>query len=529
MKRRLVSLLLATCMIAGLLPAVAMPTLAAVESAKVTLNTKGGTVTLEASGSDAAYATTDAAGNATKADAEPADNYVKLAIVEGVATLYLKNATLNGNDNIIDLTAVEDRVNLVVLADSKVTTNNNGIIHRKKDLSIVGPGKLTLWNPTGGGSAIMVTAGSNLIIEESANLNITTNTGRGIYVDSGSLTTKGNVNITGMAATLVEVLNDMTVERGSFAVTPTVQGVYVKLGNLIINGGKMTVIKGGGLGDSMTWAIEVGNVTLNGGTLQTNIGRALECRGKVVFNGGKHDLKTGFNNKLVNLITAQSITFVGGEVDLYAHGQSNLSNVEMKVATTRQFVAKAGVGKMSAQSINSTVYPMNNMLCYGYFAAPINEFVTLPTIESWSTDDPASKPSCEAFYGRVEYLYATAIDGEYTKNQPVMAGTYYMKAVVPKGVQNCGGFSLSYEAIESEPVMFVIEQGEYVPTVPATEPTQPETQPADGGNQSGDSATQPSGTNGTDVLTWVVIAVAVVAVAVAGFAVWMVLSSRKKK
>lgn len=528
MKRRIISMLVAICLIAGLLPAVGLTVSATTESAKVTLNTQGSKVTLEVSGSDAAYAATDANGKATVADAEPADNYVKLAIVDGIATLYLKNATLNGGDNVIDLTAVEDRVNIVVLADSKITTNNNGIVHKRGDVSIAGPGKLFIWNPAGGGSAILVTAGGNLNFEEGANVDISTNTGRCIFVDSGSITSKGDVKLTGMGATLVEVLNDLTVDWGKFAVIPTVQGVYVKLGNLIVNGGTMSVMKGGGLGDSMTWAIECGNVTLNGGTLQTNIGRALECRGKVVVNGGKHDLKTGFSNKLVSLITAQSITFNGGEIDLYAHGQSFLSNVEIKVGATGKFVAKAGVGKNSAQSINSTVYPMNNMLCYGYFAAPINEFTTRPTIESWSTDDPASKPACEALYGKVVFQYATAADGEYTTTQPVMAGTYYMKATVAKGVQNCGGFTLEYQAIESEPVMFVIEQGEYVPTEPVTEPTQPETQPAD----AGDSATQPSGSDGgsgANVLTWLVIAVAVAAVAVAGFAVWMVLSTRKKK
>ena len=526
MKRRILGLVLVLCFVVSLVPVLGLSAAATVESAAVTLNTRGGKVTLEASGSDAAYAITDAAGNATVADAEPADNYIKLAIEEGIATLYLKNAVLEGGDNVIDLTAVEDHVNIVVLGDSKITTNNNGIVHRKKDLSIAGPGKLSVWNPAGAGSAILVTAGGNLVFAENANVDIATNTGRCIFVDSGSLTTKGNVKMTGMGATLVEVMNDMTVEQGSFAVTPTVQGTYVKLGNLIVNGGKMSVIKGGGLGDSMTWAIEVGNVTLNGGTLQTNIGRALECRGKVVFNGGKHDLKTGFSNKLVSLITAQSITFNGGEVELYAHGQSNLSNVEMKVGAAGGYVAKVGVGKMSAQSISGNAYPMNNMLCYGYFALPINEFTTMPSIEGWSTDDPAAKPACEALYGKVEFWYATAADGEYTKNQPVMAGTYYMKAIVPKGTQVCGGFTLGYEAIESEPVMFVIEQGEYVP-----QPTEPETEPTQSQAQPGDSATKPGNTStasGSDALTWVVIAVAVVAVAVAGFAAWMVLSSRKK-
>ncbi len=531
MKKRIMSMLIAICLIAGLLPAVGLTVSAAAESAKVTLNTKYAQVTLEVEGSEVAYAVTDTAGTPTKVDSEPTDKYVKLAIVDGVATLYLKKATLIGKDNVIDLTAISDRVNIVVLADSAVTTNSDGIVHKKQDLSISGPGKLTVQTLSlDTSSAIAVTAGGNLIFEESANVNVSSTFGRCIYVESGNLITKGNVNITGNGATLVDVLNDMTVEQGSFAVTPTAQGTYVKVGNLTVNGGTMSVLKGAGLGDSMTWAIEAGNVTLNGGTLQTNIGRALDCRGKVTFNGGKHDLKTNFNNKLVNLITAQSITFNGGEVELYAHGQSYLSNVEMKVGATGKYVATAGASKITAQSIGGNTYPMNNMLCYGYFGLPINEFTTLPAIESWSTDDPAPKPVGEALYGKVEFLYATAEDGEYTATQPTTPGTYYMKATVAKGNQNCGGYVLSYEAIESKPVSFVIEQA-VEPTVPETQPSQPETQPTEADPQPSTPATEPAGSNGgsgADVLTWVVICVSVVAVAVAGFAVWMVLSSRKK-
>ena len=75
--------------------------------------------------------------------------------------------------------------------------------------------------------------------------------------------------------------------------------------------------------------------------------------------------------------------------------------------------------------------------------------ITKPTIQGWTYGQAAKNPSATAtFNAPISYVYATAIDGEYTEAVPTNAGTYYVKAIF------AGDDNLN--AAESEATEFVI-------------------------------------------------------------------------
>ncbi|KIR03212.1 hypothetical protein P261_02027 [Lachnospiraceae bacterium TWA4] len=59
-------------------------------------------------------------------------------------------------------------------------------------------------------------------------------------------------------------------------------------------------------------------------------------------------------------------------------------------------------------------------------------------------------PTAKATEGEVTFIYATSADGEFTKDVPVNAGTYFVKAIVEE--------TDNYKSLESDPVKFVINK-----------------------------------------------------------------------
>lgn len=157
MKRRILSLLLVICMVATLLPV-----MAGAEEAKVAAirlaksygqNSSGDDVSFPETltvteGGDPAYAINKEDGLSTKSGAN-ADNYnVKLEYpAGGVPTIYLKNANIVNN---IGYGITPEYVKglfdmkIVVEADSKITASMSCFYTKGGDLTITGPGKLTL-------------------------------------------------------------------------------------------------------------------------------------------------------------------------------------------------------------------------------------------------------------------------------------------------------------------------------------------------------------------------------------------------
>lgn len=63
-------------------------------------------------------------------------------------------------------------------------------------------------------------------------------------------------------------------------------------------------------------------------------------------------------------------------------------------------------------------------------SAEENRWLEELSIDSWTYGENAKTPDAKAYKGEVEYSYSTSIDGKYTKEVPVNAGTYYVKATV---------------------------------------------------------------------------------------------------
>ena len=70
------------------------------------------------------------------------------------------------------------------------------------------------------------------------------------------------------------------------------------------------------------------------------------------------------------------------------------------------------------------------------------------SIVGWAYNEKANTPTATTNFGTVSFVYASAIDGEYTATVPTAAGTYYAKAIA-QGNENLIG-------AQSEPVAFTI-------------------------------------------------------------------------
>lgn len=157
MKKRILSLLLVICMVASLLPMAV-----SAEDAKVasmtfakgyTLNADGDKASSDISltvteGGEAAYALTTAEGLVTKDSANASNYHIKFEYpAGGTPTLYLNGANIKNEANygmrpgygkgLFDL-------KVVVEADSQVESNYGCIYTKGGDLTISGPGKLSL-------------------------------------------------------------------------------------------------------------------------------------------------------------------------------------------------------------------------------------------------------------------------------------------------------------------------------------------------------------------------------------------------
>lgn len=157
MKRRILSLLLVICMVATLLPVMAGAEEA--KSAAINLakkygqNSVGDDVSFPETlrvteGGEAVYAITQEDGLSTKSGADAGNYNVKLEYpAGGIPTIYLKNANIVNNHG-YGITPEYSKgifpMKIVVESDSKVTASMGCIYTKGGDLTITGPGKLTM-------------------------------------------------------------------------------------------------------------------------------------------------------------------------------------------------------------------------------------------------------------------------------------------------------------------------------------------------------------------------------------------------
>ena len=176
MKKKFLSLLLAICLIAGLLPiatagadttATAAPTAAPTTAPTETTPSLPSDISISIKlcetgtpqnflaeltavrGGAPVYATTKTSGVPVPVtgSSAPSDNYVKFEYPKnGIPTITLKNAKLRSAGNILDLSDFDMPVKIVVTGNSSIeSTTKNGIYRASYgDITIVGPKKLTI-------------------------------------------------------------------------------------------------------------------------------------------------------------------------------------------------------------------------------------------------------------------------------------------------------------------------------------------------------------------------------------------------
>ena len=81
-----------------------------------------------------------------------------------------------------------------------------------------------------------------------------------------------------------------------------------------------------------------------------------------------------------------------------------------------------------------------------------NEWTKELSINDWTVGEAPSAPSAAAKYGDVVYTYSNSKDGTYTRDVPVNAGTWYVKASVAR--------TANYTGLESAPVSFEIKKAD---------------------------------------------------------------------
>ncbi len=78
-----------------------------------------------------------------------------------------------------------------------------------------------------------------------------------------------------------------------------------------------------------------------------------------------------------------------------------------------------------------------------------NEITDL-TIGGWTYGESANAPSASTAFGTIAYTYSTDRDGTYTANQPINAGTYYVKASVAETANYAGAEAIFEFVIEQQ-------------------------------------------------------------------------------
>ena len=205
--KKLFALVLALCLIAGMLPMAAMAEAAAV-SVKFTSSTAS-SVTVKVEPGDTAYVTTDDEKQFVKwtDEAAPADKFVKMELSADGATL---NVTLNNIDadssksgyheHGIEFKAGDYAVVLNLVGANKITEQNSACIKylSANGMTITGSGSLDLTCTGAAAGALWASGGDLLIQDTTLNLAVTKDIS-GLY--NAILSSCGNVTIKGSKVT----------------------------------------------------------------------------------------------------------------------------------------------------------------------------------------------------------------------------------------------------------------------------------------------------------------------------------------
>lgn len=203
--------------------------------------------------------------------------------------------------------------------------------------------------------------------------------------------------------------------------------------------------------DSSTWLSLSGDVT--------NLGdiRCMNTRSGLILTDDTRVQSFHFPTKSTTYLTQLTIPS-GKKLSTMKQSEGNF-----KVTVTG--TPAAGIFMNAAQSAASKIFceltaPAEGMELVNYDREngakdyglrAVNNWDEKLTATGWIENEmPKQTVSAKAKYGEVSYLYSDTKDGEYTKEVPVKAGTWYVKAVVAANDL--------YSGLESEPAEFKITE-----------------------------------------------------------------------
>lgn len=182
------------------------------------------------------------------------------------------------------------------------------------------------------------------------------------------------------------------------------------------------------------------------------------------------DLKAGtltVNPKPVTFIwTGNSFSYDGAvkTTTARAKGLENNDSVSLQYADDKtvncqraatdagEYTAKV-VKLVGEKGANYTIAADETTANHDWKITSSNNYMQVePSISGWTYGETPSEPSAKAAYGTVSFVYSSSMNGTYTAQKPVNAGTYFMKAVV-EATEN-------YDYYQSKAVSFTIAKAQ---------------------------------------------------------------------
>lgn len=364
MKKQLISLLIAVCLIVGLLPvmAAADAKTASVVIAGVELTvTEGGaaayTKNAEATYYGEAEASTTFAGW-KQVSADSTDWNVKFEYpTGGTPTLTFKGAKVDQYDNENekwykfqkDASGCTDKENALILGktgsqiDLKVVFTDTTSEIENKDF-LLNPneaiGNVEILSENSGslkaypGGGFCVRKGFDLVVNADMDINVFLwvqgSINAPLYSDGNIIINGGNLKLTSMG------YEDTKNEEGTALKSKSgCYGVITSAGNITINGGKLDLSNryystGGNVG-AILCSSETGVMTINGGDIRIHVERMVALYNKsnknnkgIIINGGNISCTSGW----FNLGTHSYLTMNGGTLEMIGEGSYNIDAVE---------------------------------------------------------------------------------------------------------------------------------------------------------------------------------------------------------
>ena len=152
-------------------------------------------------------------------------------------------------------------------------------------------------------------------------------------------------------------------------------------------------------------------------------------------------VKTYGDNAFTVNVTGANTTII--------YTSSNTDVATINAQTGEVTILKAGTTTITATASESDAYEQGNT-SYTLTVNKATNEITNITIDNWQAGKTPSEPSITATFGNATFVYASALDNQFTMNeQPTKPGDYIVKAIIAE--------SDNYEAVEKTATFTIFE------------------------------------------------------------------------